>query len=80
IVRLDRERRQKFGAGHIIDILLGKRSAKVIQFDHDSLKPFGVGTELREAEWRGVVRQLLAQGLIAVESNHGTLLQTETSG
>ncbi|RFS86807.1 DNA helicase RecQ [Actinomadura spongiicola] len=79
IVRLDRERRQKFGAGHIIDILLGKKSAKVIQFDHDSLKPFGVGTELREVEWRAVVRQLLAQGLIAVESNHGTLLQTEAS-
>ncbi|MFI0410461.1 DNA helicase RecQ [Actinomadura sp. 3N508] len=79
IVRLDRERRQKFGAGHIIDILLGKKSAKVIQFDHDSLKPFGVGTELRETEWRGVVRQLLAQGLIAVESNHGTLLQTDAS-
>lgn len=80
IVRLDRERRQKFGAGHIIDILLGKKSAKVIQFDHDSLKSFGVGADLREAEWRGVIRQLLAQGLIAVESNHGTLLQTDTSG
>ncbi|TYK50435.1 DNA helicase RecQ [Actinomadura decatromicini] len=80
IVRLERERRQKFGAGHIIDILLGKKSAKVIQFDHDSLKSFGVGTELRETEWRGVVRQLLAQGLIAVESNHGTLLQTDASG
>ncbi|TDD35248.1 DNA helicase RecQ [Actinomadura sp. KC06] len=79
IVRLDRERRQKFGAGHIIDILLGKKSAKVIQFDHDSLKSFGVGAELREAEWRGVVRQLLAQGLIAVESDHGTLLQTDAS-
>ncbi|QXJ22864.1 DNA helicase RecQ [Actinomadura graeca] len=80
IVRLDRERRQKFGAGHIIDILLGKKSAKVIQFDHDSLKPFGVGTELREAEWRAVVRQLLAQGLVTVESDHGTLLQTDASG
>lgn len=79
IVRLERERRQKFGAGHIIDILLGKKNAKVIQFDHDSLKSFGVGTELREAEWRGVVRQLLAQGLVAVESNHGTLVQTEQS-
>ncbi|WP_396448158.1 DNA helicase RecQ [Actinomadura sp.] len=79
IVRLDRERRQKFGAGHIIDILLGKRSAKVIQFDHDTLKSFGVGTELREAEWRAVIRQLLAQGLVAVESNHGTLLQTDAS-
>lgn len=79
IVRLERERRQKFGAGHIIDILLGKKNAKVIQFDHDALKSFGIGAELREAEWRGVVRQLLAQGLVAVESNHGTLVLTEAS-
>ncbi|GAA2269912.1 DNA helicase RecQ [Actinomadura luteofluorescens] len=80
VVRLDRERRQKFGAGHIVDILLGKKNAKVIQFDHDSLKVFGIGTELRDVEWRGVVRQLLAQGLIAVESNHGTLVLTDESG
>ncbi|GAA4059006.1 DNA helicase RecQ [Actinomadura miaoliensis] len=79
VVRLDRERRQKFGAGHIIDILLGKKTAKVIQFDHDALTVFGIGTELREAEWRGVVRQLLAQGLLAVESNHGTLVITDRS-
>ncbi|MGI5205391.1 DNA helicase RecQ [Spirillospora sp. CA-108201] len=79
VVRLDRERRQKFGAGHIVDILLGKKNAKVIQFDHDSLKVFGIGADLRDVEWRGVVRQLLAQGLIAVESNHGTLVLTDES-
>ncbi|WP_131732277.1 DNA helicase RecQ [Actinomadura formosensis] len=80
VVRLDRERRQKFGAGHIVDILLGKKNAKVIQFDHDSLKVFGIGAELRDVEWRAVIRQLLAQGLVAVESNHGTLVLTDTSG
>ncbi|GLZ14069.1 ATP-dependent DNA helicase RecQ [Actinomadura sp. NBRC 104425] len=79
VVRLDRERRQRFGAGHIIDILLGRKTAKVIQFDHDALTVFGVGTELREAEWRSVIRQLLAQGLLAVESNHGTLALTDRS-
>ncbi|NDU71716.1 DNA helicase RecQ [Actinomadura sp. DSM 109109] len=79
VVRLDRERRQKFGAGHIVDILLGKKNAKVIQFDHDSLKVFGIGTELRDTEWRGVIRQLLAQGLVAVESDHGTLVLTDES-
>ncbi|GAA3930632.1 DNA helicase RecQ [Actinomadura viridis] len=79
VVRLDRERRQKFGAGHVIDILLGKKNAKVIQFDHDTLSVFGIGTDLREAEWRGVVRQLLAQGLMAVESNYGALVLTDTS-
>ncbi len=80
VVRLQRERGQKFGAGQIIDILLGKKTAKVIQFDHDQLSVFGIGEELAEAEWRGVVRQLLAQGLIAVEGEYGTLVLTETSG
>lgn len=80
VVRLQRERGQKFGTGQIIDILLGKKTAKVIQFDHDQLSVFGIGEELAEAEWRGVVRQLLAQGLLAVEGEYGTLVLTETSG
>ncbi|MEU6120715.1 DNA helicase RecQ [Streptomyces sp. NPDC047123] len=80
VVRLQRERGQKFGTGQIIDILLGKKTAKVIQFDHDQLSVFGIGEELAEGEWRGVVRQLLAQGLIAVEGEYGTLVLTETSG
>ncbi|MFE2013018.1 DNA helicase RecQ [Streptomyces sp. NPDC059491] len=80
IWRLAKERRQKFGAGQIIDILQGKRTAKVIQFDHDGLSVFGVGADLGTAEWRGVVRQLLAQGLLAVEGDYGTLVLTEQSG
>ncbi|MFJ8786253.1 DNA helicase RecQ [Streptomyces sp. NPDC102476] len=80
IVRLQRERGQKFGAVQIVDILLGKRTAKVIQFDHDQLSVFGIGEELSEGEWRGVVRQLLAQGLLAVEGDYGTLVLTEASG
>lgn len=51
--RLAKERRQKFGAGQIIDILQGKKTAKVIQFDHDALSVFGVGSDLSTAEWRG---------------------------
>ncbi|MEU8546584.1 DNA helicase RecQ [Streptomyces roseoverticillatus] len=80
IYRLARERRQKFGAGQIIDILLGKKTAKVIQHDHDGLTVFGIGTELSMAQWRGVVRQLLAQGLLAVEGEYGTLVLTNASG
>jgi ATP-dependent DNA helicase RecQ len=79
VLRLDRERRQRFGAGQVIDILLGRQTPKVIQFGHDSLTVFGVGTELREGEWRGVVRQLLAQGLLAVEGDYGTLVLTAAS-
>ncbi|MET8244584.1 DNA helicase RecQ [Streptomyces sp. NPDC005202] len=79
VVRLQRERGQKFGAGQIIDILLGKRTGRVIQFDHDQLSVFGIGEELTEGEWRGVVRQLLAQGLLAVEGEYGTLALTDAS-
>ncbi|MFF7752850.1 DNA helicase RecQ [Streptomyces sp. NPDC007971] len=80
VVRLQRERGQKFGAVQIVDILLGKRTGKVIQFDHDQLSVFGIGEDLTEGEWRGVVRQLLAQGLLAVEGEYGTLVLTEASG
>ncbi|MFD5000639.1 DNA helicase RecQ [Streptomyces buecherae] len=80
VVRLDRERRQKFGVGQIVDILLGKKTAKVIQHDHDALSVFGIGADLRESEWRGVARQLLAQRLLAVEGEYGTLVLTDTSG
>ncbi len=79
VYRLDRERRQKFGVGHIVDILLGRTTAKVTQFGHESLTVFGVGTELSEPEWRGVARQLLAQGLLTVEGDHGTLVLTDAS-
>jgi ATP-dependent DNA helicase RecQ len=79
VFRLDRERRQKFGAGQIVDILLGRRTAKVEQFDHGSLSVFGVGTELGEGDWRGVLRQLLAQGLLTVEGGHQTFVLTEAS-
>ncbi|WP_328924446.1 DNA helicase RecQ [Streptomyces sp. NBC_00190] len=78
--RLAKERRQKFGAGQIIDILQGKKTAKVIQFDHDALSVFGVGSDLGTTEWRGVVRQLLALGLLAVEGDYGTLVLTDNSG
>jgi ATP-dependent DNA helicase RecQ len=73
VFRLHRERGQKFGAGQSIDILLGRATEKVAQWSHDSLTTFGIGGELGEAEWRGVVRQLLAQGLLTVEGDYGTL-------
>ncbi|SCG36860.1 DNA helicase RecQ [Micromonospora halophytica] len=79
VYRLDRERNQRFGAGHCVDILLGKQTDKITQYGHDALSTFGIGTELREAEWRGVVRQLLAEGLLAVEGDYGTLALTDAS-
>jgi ATP-dependent DNA helicase RecQ len=79
VYRLARERNQKFGAGQIIDILLGRETPKVSQHGHDSLTVFGIGTELRESEWRAVARQLLAQGKVAVEGDYGTLVLTAAS-
>ena len=79
VYRLARERGQKFGAGHIIDILTGKKTPKVAEWGHDRLSVFGVGSDLREPEWRGVARQLLAQGLLGVEGDFGVLTLTEAS-
>lgn len=79
VLRLKRERGQSFGAGHIVDILIGKRNPKVEQHAHHELKVFGIGTELRDIEWRGVIRQLLAQGLLAVHGDYGVLTLTESS-
>jgi len=79
VFRLDRERHQRFGAGQIIDILLGKRTPKVEQFRHDELSVFGVGTELSDGEWRGVIRQLLARGILAVEGSYQTFRLTDAS-
>ncbi|WP_439956939.1 DNA helicase RecQ [Nocardia miyunensis] len=79
VLRLKRERGQSFGAGHIVDILVGKSNPKVLQHKHNELKVFGVGAELRDVEWRGVIRQLLAQGLLAVHGDYGVLVLTEAS-
>jgi ATP-dependent DNA helicase RecQ len=56
VVRLWRERHQRFGAGHLIDILLGRETERVRTQSHAELTTFGIGTELSEQEWRGVVR------------------------
>jgi ATP-dependent DNA helicase RecQ len=80
IVRLQRDRNQRFGAGHLIDILLGKRTERVGQWSHDELSTFGIGTELSDQQWRAVARQLLAAGVLAVSADgHGTLGATEES-
>jgi ATP-dependent DNA helicase RecQ len=80
VVRLERLSGPSFGAGQPIDILLGRKTPRVQSYRHDQLSVFGIGGELSEAEWRGVVRQLLAGGLLAVQGDHGTLALTEQSG
>ncbi len=79
VVRLGRLNGPSFGAGQPIDILLGKKTPRVLSYGHHSLPVFGIGSELNEGEWRGVVRQLLASGLLAVKGDHGTLALTDLS-
>jgi ATP-dependent DNA helicase RecQ len=80
VVRLWREKHQRFGAGHLIDVLLGRDTERIRTNGHDALTTFGIGTELSDQEWRGVVRQLLAQGLLAVNTDgYGTLVITDAS-
>ena len=79
IVRLQRERGQQFGAGHLVDILLGNETERVVRLGHTELSTFGIGTELSGPQWRGVVRQLLAQGLLQVQGAYGVLALTDAS-
>ncbi|PPF89220.1 DNA helicase RecQ [Subtercola sp. Z020] len=80
VVRLQRERNQKFGAGHLIDILRAKKTPRVTQYGHDDLAVWGIGSDLSEQQWRGVVRQLLAKGLLAVnDDGFGTLVLAPAS-
>lgn len=73
IVRLQRERNQRFGAGQIIDILRGKRTPRVEQHQHDELSVFGIGADVSDRGWRSVLRQLIAQGIVQVADDYGTV-------
>jgi ATP-dependent DNA helicase RecQ len=53
---------QRFGAMHLIDVLIGRLTERVKQFGHDKISVFGIGRELNEKQWRAVIRQLVAQG------------------
>ncbi|MGF6965441.1 ATP-dependent DNA helicase RecQ [Paraburkholderia sp. WC7.3g] len=69
-----------FGAGHLIDILRGNRSEKILQRGHEKLTTFGIGAALGEPEWRAVFRQLVAFGYLTVDhEGFGSLVLTEAS-
>ena len=70
---------QRFGVVHLIDVLRGKRTDKVAQYGHDRLSTFGVGADLAEAQWRAVLRQLIALGHLRVEGEFSTLELTESA-
>ena len=71
---------QRFGPGHVIDVLLGKNSDKVEQHRHAQLSTFGIGAELTDAQWRSVIRQLLVRNYLRADvERFGALVLTELS-
>ncbi|RDY66005.1 DNA helicase RecQ [Lysobacter soli] len=72
---------QRFGAGHIIDVLRGVATDKVKQWNHETLSTWAIGSDLDERQWRGVFRQLVAGGLLEADiEHHGALRLTALSG
>ncbi len=71
---------QRFGAAHLIDVLLGKETERVLHWNHGAISTFGIGKELDAPAWRTVFRQLIAQGLLAVDhASYGSLKLVEAS-
>src|SRR5436305_8787595 len=71
---------QRFGAMHLIDVLIGRLTDRVKQFGHERLSVFGIGRELNEKQWRSALRQLIAMGHLRADSDaFGALKLTETS-
>ena len=71
---------QRFGAAHLVDVLLGKETDKVLQHGHDQLSVFGIGKELPANTWRSVARQLVVAGHVRADAaRFGALVLTETS-
>jgi ATP-dependent DNA helicase RecQ len=80
IYRVQQQSGISFGAGHVMDIMRGKKTEKVAQFGHERLSTFGIGAEFSEAQLRGVLRQLIATGALAVDAQaFNTLQLTEGS-
>ena len=79
IYRFQQSGGPSFGAGHLIDVLRGKRTEKVAQFGHERLSTFAIGEAVSESRWRAVLRQLIALGHLRTESEYQTLALTATS-
>ncbi len=70
---------RSFGAGHLIDVLRGKTTDKTAQHGHQQLSTFGIGAAYSEAQWRAVLRQLIALGHLRTEGDYNTLELTDSA-
>ena len=66
---------QRFGAVHVMDVLQGKETEKVLQHHHHQLSTFGIGKDIHEAQWRSLIRQLVVRGLLRVDIEGYSALQ-----
>ncbi|MCT1446669.1 DNA helicase RecQ [Brevibacterium casei] len=74
VIRLDRERGQRFGSGQVIDVLRGSDNDRSRASNHDQLSVWGVGADMSESEWKAVIRQSLARGLLESHGDYGVLV------
>ena len=79
IYRFHQNGGQRFGAGHLIDVLRGRHTDKVAQYGHDRLSTWAVGADLSEQQWRAVLRQLIALGHVFAEGEYHTLALAESA-
>jgi ATP-dependent DNA helicase RecQ len=70
---------QRYGAGHLIDVLRGKTTDKTTQHGHERLSTFGIGADVSEAQWRLVLRQLIALGHVHTEGEFNTLALADSA-
>jgi ATP-dependent DNA helicase RecQ len=68
---------QRYGVQHVVDVLRGEKTDRVLQLEHDKLSTFGLGFAQTQVEWKGLFRQLAALGYLDVEREFGSLLLTE---
>ena len=68
---------ERFGASHVIDVLRGSKSQKILKFSHDNLSTHGIGAMYSAKQWHHLSRQFVQKGLIKHELDHGTLRLTE---
>ena len=66
---------QRFGVVHVMDVLQGKENEKVLQHSHQELSTFGIGSDIHEAQWRSVIRQLVVRGFLRVDLEGYSALQ-----
>src|SRR5690606_32714284 len=70
---------QRYGVGHLVDILLGRDNEKIRSAGHQHLSTYGIGKQLSEQEWRSVFRQLIARGLVKIDlDGFGSLRLSES--